>query len=172
MVLLHGAGGNAAGALPLLQDLADAPGVLLVAPDSRGATWDLALDGFGRDIAFIDRALRQIFDGFNVDDGRVAIGGFSDGASYALSVGLTNGDLFKAIVACSPGFSAPGERVGRPRIFVSHGARDSVLPIETTSRPIVTQLRSEGYDVTLREFDGDHEVPDDVRREALGWWLD
>ncbi|HKV33951.1 MAG TPA: hypothetical protein VJP89_06515 [Pyrinomonadaceae bacterium] len=26
-----------------------------------------------------------------------------------------------------------------------------------------------GYDVTFREFDGDHEIPADVAREGLKW---
>jgi phospholipase/carboxylesterase len=34
----------------------------------------------------------------------VALGGFSDGASYALSLDLTNGDLFASLIAFSPGF--------------------------------------------------------------------
>ena len=49
---------------------------------------------YGSDIAFIDRALAQIFNRNAIDPSKVAIAGFSDGASYALSVGLTNGDLF------------------------------------------------------------------------------
>jgi len=33
----------------------------------------------------------------------------------------------------------------------------------------VRQLREEGYDVTYREFDGGHEVPDEIAREAFVW---
>jgi len=36
--------------------------------------------------------------------------GFSDGASYALSVGITNGDLFTHVIAFSPGFVAPARQ--------------------------------------------------------------
>jgi len=56
----------------------------------------------------------------------VAIQGFSDGASYALSLGLTNGDLFTHVIAFSPGFAAPAEQRGRPRIYVSHGVAQSL----------------------------------------------
>jgi predicted esterase len=30
-------------------------------------------------------------------------------------------------------------------------------------------LKSLGYDVTFREFDGDHEIPGEVAREGLRW---
>jgi phospholipase/carboxylesterase len=95
----------------------------------------------GPDIAFIDRALAQTFNRYAIDPSKVAIAGFSDGASYALSVGLTNGDLFTHVIAFSPGFMAPGAQVGRARLFISHGKTDNVLPIDHCSRVIVPQLQ-------------------------------
>jgi phospholipase/carboxylesterase len=95
--------------------------------------------------------------------------GFSDGASYALSLGPTNGDLFTRVIAFSPGFASPGARRGMPPVFVSHGTRDGVPPIERCSRRIVPRLEREGYEVRYREFDGPHTVPRSIAREALGW---
>jgi phospholipase/carboxylesterase len=89
----------------------------------------------------------------------VALGGFSDGASYALSLGLTNGDLFTHLIAFSPGFMAPGGEVGRPRCYVAHGTRDAVLPIDRCSRRLVPVLERAGYAVRYHEFDGPHTVP-------------
>jgi hypothetical protein len=34
---------------------------------------------------------------------------------------------------------------------------------------IAGALTSQGYNVTFREFDGDHEIPADVAREGLRW---
>ena len=45
---------------------------------------------------------------------------------------------------------------GKPRIFISHGTRDAVMPIDDTSRKFVPRLRTLGYDVTYREYDGTH----------------
>jgi poly(3-hydroxybutyrate) depolymerase len=42
-----------------------------------------------------------------VDPQRICVSGFSDGASYALSLGLANGDLFTHVAAFSPGFMRP-----------------------------------------------------------------
>jgi len=105
-----------------------------------------------------------------LDTRRLAITGFSDGASYGLSLGLTNGDLFTHLIAFSPGFMAPTTRRGKPPVFVSHGTRDRVLPIERCSRRIVPQLDRAGYRVRYREFDGPHTVPASIAREALHWF--
>ena len=130
----------------------------------------MLIGGYGQDVTAIDRALERTFSSHTVDPARVAIGGFSDGASYALSLGLTNGDLFTHVLAFSPGFAASARRVGSPRIFVSHGTRDAVLPIDRCSRRILPTLRRAGYDVTYREFDGGHAVPPEVAREAADWF--
>ena len=169
ILLLHGAGGEAAGGLSLLLPLADTDQVLLAAPSSRGSTWDGIRSGYGPDVEVINRALARIFELVSVDPHRIAIGGFSDGASYALGLGLANGDLFSKVIAFSPGFLPPGPRVGKPAIFVSHGDEDRVLPIDRTSRRLVPALEKDGYDVSYREFKGPHTVPVGIAREAIDW---
>jgi len=169
VLMLHGAGGSARGALRPFLEQAEARGLLLLAPESRGATWDFIRGTYGPDVEFIDRALDAVFRRRAVDAARVAIEGFSDGASYALSLGLTNGDLFGRVVAFSPCVVAPAANVGRPRVFLSHGTRDEILPIESCGRPVAERLRREGYDVRYREFDGPHTVPPEVALEALEW---
>jgi phospholipase/carboxylesterase len=121
-------------------------------------------------VEFIGRALEQTFDRLAVDAKKLAVEGFSDGASYALSIGLTNGDLYTHVNAFSPGFAAPAGRKGTPRIFVSHGVHDNVLPIDRCSRRIVLQLEWAGHEVRYRKFDGSHTVPRSVAREALEWF--
>jgi phospholipase/carboxylesterase len=168
VVLLHGAGGDARATLELLRGLADATGAILLAPTSHDYTWDVIVGGYGPDVEAIDRALQEAFSRYAVDPARLAVGGFSDGASYALSLGIDNGDLFTDVLAFSPGFMAPSVMVGTPRFFVSHGTRDGVLPIERCSRRIVPQLERAGYEVTYKEFDGGHTVPLEIALEAAG----
>lgn len=120
-------------------------------------------------VDFLDAALHEVFASCAVDPERVSIEGFSDGASYALSLGLANGELFSNIVAFSPGFMAPGPLQGRPAIFVSHGVADRVLPIDRCSRRIVPELRVASYPVDYREFDGGHTVPPDIAAAGEAW---
>lgn len=168
---LHGAGGDEERGLYPLRVLADASGVILLSPASRGRTWDVILGAYGPDVAFVDRALAAAFARCAVDPARLAVAGFSDGASYALSLAIANGDLFPRVLAFSPGFEAASVAVGRPRFFVSHGTDDRVLPIDRTSRQIVPRLRGAGYDVRFREFVGGHTVPPEIAAEAVAWYL-
>ena len=168
---LHGAGGDATSGLYPLRDLADEAGLILLSPASRQSTWDVIRGGYGPDVAFIDRALAAAFARCAVDPELLAVAGFSDGASYALSLGITNGDVFGHVMAFSPGFMAPADQRGEPRIFISHGTKDQVLAIDRTSRRIAPQLARAGYDVQYYEFDGPHTVPPEIARQALDWFL-
>jgi phospholipase/carboxylesterase len=171
ILALHGAGGLATHVVDLFAGPAERRGILVLAPESRASTWDVIRGGYGPDVAFIERALQQVFRQHAVDPKRVAIAGFSDGASYALSIGLTNGTLFGDILAFSPGFMAPAAQDGEPRIFVSHGIQDDVLPIEACSRRLVPALQRAGYPVEYREFGGGHVVPADIVERALDRFL-
>jgi predicted esterase len=77
------------------------------------------------------------------------------------------------LVAYSPGFYVNADiPVGKPRVYVSHGISDHVLPVTTSRNFIVPTLSSEDYDVTYEEFDGGHEVPASISESALDWFLD
>ena len=169
VLTLHGAGGNAFAGLAPLRPLADANRLLLLAPTAQGSTWDAVTSSWGPDIWRIDQALAEVFTSYRVDSKRLVVSGFSDGASYALSMGLANGDLFTHIIAFSPGFVVSGPRVGTPAIYISHGRDDAVLPIERTTRRISPWLRKSGYPVVVREFDGSHTVPPAITEDAVRW---
>lgn len=171
VVALHGAGGRAGAALELWQAEADRAGLVVLAPSSRGSTWAGLFGGADPDTPALDAALADVFAAHPVDPDRVAVSGFSDGGSYALTLGLANGDLFGHVVAFSPRFENAAERQGRPRFYLTHGTRDPVLPVDRTSRRLVPALRREGYDVSYREFDGGHVVPEAYRAEAADWVL-
>jgi predicted esterase len=169
LVLFHGAGEDAESVLRRLGQAPDDAGVAVLAPNSRNSSWDAIRGSFGRDVSFINRSLELVFDSVAVDPSRIAVGGFSDGATYALSLGLINGDLFRRVVAFSPGFVVDGTSHGSPSFFISHGTNDPILPIDRCSRLIVAGLQKRGYDVTFREFDGGHEVPEDIARDGVRW---
>ncbi len=169
VLVLHGAGGSADDGLSAFATW-NAPGLVLVAPASKSTTWS-GLRGSDADVATVNTALARAYLRCPIDQRRVAIGGFSDGGTYALSLGLASGDLFRSVIAFSPGGIVGRGQTGRPRFFVSHGTRDPVLPIGRTSNAIVRQLRGAGYPVVYRTFRGGHEVPPAIGKAAQRWFL-
>jgi phospholipase/carboxylesterase len=170
LIMLHGATQRANTIFRYLGSAHKEAGVAVLAPNSAEITWDaIHSSTFGEDVDYLDRVLKRVFETTAIDPVRVSVGGFSDGATYALSLGLINGDFFKSIVAFSPGFVISGDKHGKPRIFISHGTHDHILPIDRCGRRIAGELKGEGYETTFRQFDGDHEIPADVAREGLAF---
>jgi predicted esterase len=169
--MLHGAGASAFDILAMIVEAAERHSVIVLAPDSRGRTWEVIQREYGPDVMFLDRALDQVFRTCAIDPKHIAIAGFSDGASYALSIGLINGRMFSDILAFSPGFAAPTRTEDAPRIFVSHGREDPVLPIERCGQRVAAALKESGYDVEYREFSGGHVVPAELIEVAFARFL-
>lgn len=172
ITLFHGAGGSSGQMISAYKEVADELGLILMAPDSAGQTWDLIQNRqLGQDAAFISEAIGRSLDYFNVDPEHRAISGFSDGASYALSIGLAAGHEFSHIIAFAPGFMAPQAVVDHPKIFISHGRSDTVLNIDRTSRKIVPTLRELGLRVDYQEHDGGHSLGATYLKQAMVWFL-
>ena len=178
IVLLHGAGGDAYRFLAEFKAIADRRGAILLAPTSAGTTWDLQPRrgggaSFGRDAANLDSALAELFAKAPVDRERVVLLGFSDGASYALSLGLANPRVFRAIVALSIGgvFMPPSVEPTQ-RLFIAHGRRDPVLPFANVERRIVPGLQRAGLEPRVHWFNGGHVMDSDAIDEGLEFALE
>jgi phospholipase/carboxylesterase len=164
LLALHGAGsGGAPGGLWAFRSTWTLPGLVLVAPAAAGSTWTLG----PTDLRFVDRALQAVFRRCSVNSRRVAVGGFSAGAGLALWLGLTNGDLFQSVIALSAGSLLPDARIGKPHVFLAHGTRDEIIPIGYGGDALAPRLRSEGYAVTYRRFEGGHRPVPKIARAAV-----
>lgn len=182
LLVLHGGGGTASGMLNAFRELADKQGILLVAPQSRGRTWDVVIAGvrrgrtgqdsrFGADILRVDAALQAVLRRASVDRTRIVAAGFSDGAGYALSIGLANPQLFAGVLSLSPGFIIPPPRMpAKQRIFIAHGNVDRTLPFANSQR-IAHALSSAGGQVRFREFSGAHVMNGDIVKEGMDFVL-
>jgi len=170
LMMLHGFFGTGQGVrytFPIAEDF----GIIVIAPESREITWGQSAPGFDQDVRYLGPAYRYVSGLLDIDEARVALGGHSDGAGYALSMGLAYGDVFNHLMVFSGGLMIPVRRRGKPRIFFGHGIDDHQMPIDDTSRKFAAQLKTEGYDVTTREYAGGHGVSLPVVREAFEWFL-
>lgn len=179
LVLLHGADHRPKWMIEQLAAEADARGLVLLAPTSRAATWDAVRGAEGmpstdsplanraarrfsgsRDAERVDAAIAALAKQVPVDRARTVLAGFSDGATFALAMGMAQGEAFSAVIAWSPGIALETARPARGRrVFVSHGRRDPVLSYAVDCEEIVPMLRGEGAAVTFLPFDGVHEMP-------------
>lgn len=178
LLLLHGGGQKGGDMIRMFRAEADRRGIVLLAPDAARRTWDAVLEvghgrqpAFGEDVPRIDAAMKEAFARVAIDPKRTAIAGFSDGAGYALSLGVRNSAMFRNTMAFSAGLMVAGDTGPPSHIFISHGDKDHVLPIAISRDMLVPALKQAGFHVTFVQFHGDHELPGDVLDRALDDWL-
>jgi phospholipase/carboxylesterase len=173
LVLLHPNGQDASfwetyGIGELLDDL----GVVILAPDSRYASWDIiAQGGYASDPTYISFALDYLFKRCAINPSKVAIAGFSDGGMESLGIGLANGDFVTNVMAYSPGALATPWQVGKPKIWISHGQSDPQLSFEFCRDQIAQKLTDASYNVTFTPFLGGHSIPTDILRQSIEWFV-
>ena len=146
-------------------------------PRSSAPTWDLLVGEDRTDLDFLEHAYAEIYRRVPVDHARQALIGYSDGASYALAIGLSNPRLFAAIMGWAAGFVVfdpngitPEDR--KPRILLEHGTQDPVFPFEVVAARNCAILRHLGYDVELRVDEGGIHWPSRAfQPAALDWFL-
>jgi phospholipase/carboxylesterase len=171
LIMLHGFSGWGDNQRRLF-DLAEELGFIVMTPESRDITWGREAPGFDDDVRYIGAAFRHVGGLVNIDFDRVALGGQSDGAGYALTMGLAYGDTFNhLIILAGAHLLEPIRRQGKPKIFVAHGVKDTTMPIDVSGRANAKQLKDEGYDVTYHEHEGGHGTPAEITREAILWFL-
>jgi len=182
LVLFNGAGGSARRMLDGMIPEARRCACLLLAIASRGTTWDLVtamraargregparLDSlFGDDAGRVERALSSLLASPIVDRRGVVLIGFSDGASYALSLALANPHLVRGVVAIAPGFHLEPDTIDpSQRLFIAHSPEDQILSFATSRDRIAGSLRNAGFDPAFHAYRGGHIV--DPATVALG----
>ncbi|MDB5909707.1 MAG: esterase [Massilia sp.] len=170
-VMFHGAGGFPEKVLPFIEEHAERDKFLVLAPHSMFATWDIVVGGHGPDLERLHQALVAVTSHYRIDREHLAFAGFSDGASYALSTGITNGDIASHVIAFSGGFMSIFTQEGAPKVFIAHGLVDEQLPIETSGRANATGLKAAGYDVQYVEFNGLHVIEPVIAGMAVDFFL-
>lgn len=171
LVMFHGASGWAEKVLPFFREHAEKNKFLLMIPQSTYITWDLTVGGNGPDLEKLDKALHKVNSHFNLDRNHFGFCGFSDGASYSLSIGLSNGETVSHVIAMSGGFMNLYVPRGRPLVFIAHSPEDEQLPMDTSGLYHYNELKKVGYDVEFFEFHGNHVIHPHVVEKAMAFYL-
>jgi phospholipase/carboxylesterase len=186
IILFHGAGMSARNFLDGARSEADRCGCLLLSIQSSGPTWDTiglvsaaSKNGratrdqlFGADTGRVEQALSIALKAADADRRAVILAGFSDGASYALSLGLANPAIVSGIIAFAPGFHLEPAAINpKQRLFIAHSPTDKILSFERTRDDTVASLKKAGFDLSFRQFDGGHRVDKALLSDGVDYVL-
>jgi len=150
---------------------------LFLIPWSHHPTWDLIAANDRPDLDFLEWAYDLIYRRYPVDPDRQALIGYSDGASYALSVGLSNPRIFRAVMGWAAGFFVLDEASisaedPKPSVLLECGTHDQLFPFERVAIPMREKLERMGYAVSFRVDEGGRHWPSgDFQPEALDWFF-
>jgi len=148
----------------LLTKLGTERGYIMICPFGQdGATW---WDDVG--MANISSLIRQVKSEFNIDDNRVYLGGFSDGASAAFLQAMVSPDDFAALIALNGHMGVGSEDGDLPTyatnffnstIYATAAYNDNLYP-SSKMRPTIDLALEAGGNLLYREFAGGHDLED------------
>lgn len=173
LVFLHGGAGSSDLAVELVGPLAKAWNYALLAPSGSIKT-GMRPDGKpgynwnpDHDVPAIVKEIQTLIDNGTVDPKAIYIAGFSNGATMSYVVALKHPEIIKGAVIFSGMFqgeligdAAIKNAAGRVPVYIVHGNSDQVMSpkLGTAARDL---LKAKGFQVQLKNFEGDHELPPD-----------
>jgi phospholipase/carboxylesterase len=177
ITVFHGAGRHEEHFVKACRGEPERCDALFLIPRSIGPTWDLIADRGEVDLEFLEYAWDLIYRRYPVDRERQVLVGYSDGASYALSMALSNPGFFDAALCWAAGFvvvdrSAIPHPGSKARLYLEYGTHDPLFSFEQIAVPMRDNLRKAGYDVTFSVDEGGRHWPSGTfQREALDWYF-
>jgi predicted esterase len=167
IVALHGSGGTADAFAKTWRRVASDLGAVLAVPEGvnrrgEGFDWGVVEQGSHLVLRAIEKARAETA----IDDRRIVLAGFSNGASQAFIQSLSDPERFAGVLSVSGFYDervAPvpeGRRL--PRFAILNGERDEEAD---NNRRAAEALRAAGGKVRLSIYPGGHEFPPDRERE-------
>lgn len=178
LVLFHGTGGSGADILSSFRPLAEARGIILLAPDS-GRSLDGAYnwqvpDRPGEstpDQAHVSACVDEVLGapGVHVDRERVLALGHSGGGSSAAYVATTDA-RFRGFAVLHGGVFAGGLGAHRVPAWFSTGTADPLRPPAVLERAAAA-AGAHATSVTTHLYPGAHELSGAELHDVIAWWL-
>jgi phospholipase/carboxylesterase len=143
-----------------------------------GYAWSAPLeadfDEHGRAEGLLETMIDDVISRYGVEEGRVVIGGFSQGGMMALRHGLRHPDRFPGIVALSSRLpqqdrpSQTGDATRGQRVFIAHGTYDDVIHVQE-GRSAHDVLSGGGYPAAYHEYGMAHQIIPEVIADLSAW---
>ena len=181
LLLLHGTGGNERDLIPLGHDLD--PNASLLSP--RGKVLENGMPRYFRrlaegvfDLEDLKKRTHELADfvvsavaHYKIDIENMIAVGYSNGANIAASLLLLRPEilsaaiLFRAMVPLIPETEPDLDSV---RVWIGAGSNDPIVPASET-KELAELLRGAGADVTIRFFEGGHQLTQQDIHAAHEW---
>jgi phospholipase/carboxylesterase len=129
---------------------------------------------------YIENLIQSLTANYNID--KVYLLGFSQGSIITQITGINNHNLLEGIIILSgPEIDHPGkpeivwpsekaiQSANHLRVFIAHGNSDEIIDI-TLAIKSRDQYEIIGYDVSLFEFEGGHEI-NEIEMKAVEKWI-
>jgi phospholipase/carboxylesterase len=175
--VLHGAGRQNEMLVKACRNEPDRRDAFFLVPRSIEPTWDLLVGGERNDLDFLEYAYDLIYRRYPIDPARQVLIGYSDGASYGLSLAISNPGIFDAALCWAAGFAMyDGSRVkpedAKPSVYLEYGTHDEIFSFEQVAKPMHQNLASAGYRVEFSVDEGGRHWPSgSFQPEALDWYF-
>jgi predicted esterase len=176
IVALHSRGGDMAKATKRWKKAARKVGAILLAPqgtvkvDGGGFQWGSNL---GRIEENVMDAINEVMDEYEIDQDRVILTGFSQGAWATWALALRSPDTFCGIIPVAGRFEAPSESyfededLAKLRIVVMVGEDDNDDLVKGNKKA-AKRFKGLGAEVKLHVYEGiGHAFPDDAVKEQV-----
>jgi predicted esterase len=181
LLLLHGTGGNERDLIPLGHDLD--PNASLLSP--RGKVLENGMPRFFRrlaegvfDLEDLKKRTHELADfvvsaaaHYKIDIKHMIAVGYSNGANIAASTLLLRPETFAAAIsfrAMVPFVPDTQADLSSVRVLIGAGSSDPIVPASETKQ-LAELLRSAGADVTIRFFEGGHQLIQQDIHAAHEW---
>src|SRR5881394_853373 len=170
LLLLHGTGGNERDLIPLGRELD--PNASLLSP--RGKVLENGMPRFFRrlsegvfDLEDLKKRTHELADfvisaaeHYKIDNQQIVAVGYSNGANIAASMLLLRPEILSAAIlfrAMVPLIPETQPNLSSVRVWIGAGTFDPIVPASET-KELAELLRGAGADVTIRFFEGGHQL--------------
>ena len=158
IIALHGRGGNGKSIAVHWKEIANEVGAIVVAPDALrplvgGYEWRFVDESEWLTLFTLDRMLER----YAIDERRVVLTGFSQGAQVAFTTGVRHPERFCGLVLVSGNYDADDAEIARageapmPSVWLAIGSED---PSVATYREALEDFKAAGWKAKLRVVKG------------------
>jgi predicted esterase len=125
---------------------------------------------------YVLAVLEAVRSRYHVDESRIFLMGFSQGAGQAFSIGLKHPEIFRGVIPIGGWLDAgehplaARERQAKHGLFlVCHSPEDTMVQWQRSLEPARAYLERHGIRHAVLSYPGGHSIPEELARAIVAW---